>query len=321
MTLTTDILMRKHSTLHMITLFLTFSLLTSCSSEPEPVRVPPISDSSQSEVTALSSVTLDKELAEISGLDIWGEHNLIAIHDEAAKLYILDAGTGQIRNVFAPFAEENRPDCEGVAVTSDHVFIVTSTGQFFCAEITGDTLSPVYASKYIGLRDDVNFEGLCFDTTTNQLAVIAKAPAPFELAEEAKEKDKKSGKKKGKKKVAKQEFDEDTRIVYFLDVIGSELLLKDSLSLDVSELAKESREREFSPSGIDVDAAGNYTVIAARGRMIASFSRAGEVLSFAHLPKKTWPQPEGIVWLNSDSLAIASEGADAKPVLSIVEMP
>ncbi len=291
--------------------------LASCSTEPEPVRSDDRNDTVSDEHMYEYMVELDKELQEVSGLDKWSNSEIVAIQDERAALYIIDATTGETRTIIDPFGTKNKPDCEGVAVAGDYVYIITSEGLLYCAERSADTAVGVYAEKDIGLPSDLNFEGLCYDKQNQQLLVVAKAPFATEVVKEkGEDTDKENGKKKGKKKdEVTVDIDEGLRRVYAVDVSSGQPAATTFFELDVSELEQESKEGEFSPSGIALDAEGNLTVIAARGHMIATYTTQGEIISYTHLPNVDFPQPEGIVWVNATDVLVASEGAGGKATM------
>ncbi|MDE3260114.1 MAG: hypothetical protein OYM47_19960 [Gemmatimonadota bacterium] len=253
---------------------------------------------------SLESYTLDPETAthwklpgeleEISGLAMTGDNRLLAHNDERAIIYEIDYRNGSIVKAFQ-LSDTNYPtagDFEGIAVTDDGIFLVTSNGRLYeCREgnAGGSVLFNVYTT---GVGRDCEIEGLAYDRTRRELILICKEARSPDM--------------EGRLALCRWSID-DRR----LDRAGRTVI-------PVNDFSRHIKGKRFHPSGIERHPeSGNYYIVAARQKSIAEISPDGRVLAVRKLPAKWHRQVEGITFAADGTLIVADEGAGKKGRLTL----
>ena len=77
------------------------------------------------------TITLPKQLNEISGLTVTGDDRLFSHNDEIGTVYEVDIETGKILNQFYLGKKKLKKDFEGIAAVNDSLFLVTSSGVLY----------------------------------------------------------------------------------------------------------------------------------------------------------------------------------------------
>ncbi|MGB5895994.1 MAG: SdiA-regulated domain-containing protein, partial [Ignavibacteriaceae bacterium] len=116
-----------------------------------------------------NTITLPKELNEISGLAISGDDRLFAHNDEVGTVYELDISTWEILNEFYLGKKKIKKDFEGIAVVKDSLYMVTSSGEIYKFSYSDDEKNVDYKKFNTILSAKNNVEGLCYDEATNSL--------------------------------------------------------------------------------------------------------------------------------------------------------
>lgn len=222
------------------------------------------------------------DLTEISGISPLADSTgLLAINDESGKLFWLDA-TGRITKV-KWFHKVG--DYEDLAVVGKGVFVMKSNGNLYhVPDITLDSLRSV--TYKANAKDEVEFESLTFDAASNRLLLLVKdgesvdTRAPF--------------------------YGFDIRKMQFED--NHVLTLDPSQAPGVSTKGRSYRSSAMAFHPIT----GHLYVVASINKMLLVCDRNGNGIASVKLPKKMFPQPEGLCFLPNGDLYISTEGKGKK---------
>ena len=235
-------------------------------------------------------IELPSALNEISGLAVDANGRLFAHNDEKAVIFEIDPTTGLVKKKFFVgkwWAVED--DFEGIAIAGENFYLATSSGNIF-EFMEGDDDKMVDFILYkTGLSSKNNVEGLCYDGELNALLVACKEDPG-----------------KGYK---------DERAVYRFSLKEKKLIEKPLFTISLKELKKHFDLKNFFPSGIDIHPVSKtFFVISSKGEnAVIEISRSGEIIAAEKLPGKIHRQPEGISFLNDNTLVISNEASGKKP--------
>ena len=129
------------------------------------------------------TITLPKQLNEISGLAVTGDNRLFAHNDEMGTVYEIDIETGKILNQFILGTKKLKKDFEGIAVAKDSLFMATSSGVIYKFSYSDHEKNVDYQKFKTILSAKYNVEGLCYDKATNSLLLACKEYAGKNLTE------------------------------------------------------------------------------------------------------------------------------------------
>lgn len=250
-------------------------------------------------------IELPRELREVSALTDVDDHTVACLHDEAARLYLVDLRDGRVKGVF-PFGGPG--DMEGLTRVDDAYYVLRSDGLLFHL-----TMRPTG----LVLRDTVrlalpqgDLEGLGHDPIDDILLVAPK------------------GMLKGSPKAR------DIRRVYGYDHRNGRLLPTPVLDLSVEDLAGQARRMGLSLptrvtdkgrvvpalklrfSSVAVDPwTGHYHLLSAVDHVLLVVDRRGELVDLHLLDPVRCPKPEGITFLPGGDMLISTEGEGVPPAL------
>ncbi|MBC7851155.1 MAG: hypothetical protein H7Y31_15540 [Chitinophagaceae bacterium] len=228
-------------------------------------------------------IVLKRPLREISGIDFLKEDLLVAINDEAGKIFFLNPMTG----AFTASSFGKKDDYEDVVKTEDHFFVMNSKGHLF--EVSGDGERQIASYKNsFGKR--MEFETLVYDRAANRLLLICK-------------------------ECGKQQNSVDA---YVFDLASRSYVEAPVFSIpweSIRRLAKDN-SIECKPSAGAINPVdGKLYVIAALGKVLMQCSVDGALLAVYKLNPDHFPQPEGISFSNTGDMYIANEGVQGKGTL------
>ena len=239
------------------------------------------------------SITLSKELNEISGLAITSDERLLAHNDEIGKVFELDIKTGKIIGEFKLGKKKLKRDFEGIAVVEDSLFMVTSSGVIYKFSFPDNDEHVDYKIFKTFLSVKYDIEGLCYDKATNSLLLACKEYAGKNL--------------KGYK------------AIYAFSLTNYSLNENPVYLIDLDDLKNKFNIKNFSPTAIEINPnSGNVFVLSSHEKAIIELSAKGKLLNAVKLESKHHRQPEGITFLSDQSLVIADEGQNKKAKLTIV---
>ena len=241
------------------------------------------------------TITLPKQLNEISGLAITGDNRLFAHNDEIGTVYEIDISTGEITNEFYLGKKKVKKDFEGIAVVKDSLFMVTSSGVIYKFSYSVNKKNVDYNKFKTIISEKFNVEGLCYDKATNSLLLACKDYAGENLTE--------------------------YKAIYAFDLSTYILNEEPRFLINLDSLKNKFNINNFSPTGIEVHPnSANIYILSSHEKMIVELSSDGELLNAVKLKSKNHRQPEGIAFLSDLSLLISDEGKVGKAKVTFITL-
>ena len=111
-------------------------------------------------------------LREISGLAVDASDRLFAHDDESGVIFLIDYEAGKITKRFQLGEKLVRDDFEGIAVSPEHIYLVTSSGTIY-ETVEGADAEVVSYVKY-SADLDCEIEGLTYVDSNNELYAACK---------------------------------------------------------------------------------------------------------------------------------------------------
>ena len=216
------------------------------------------------------TAALSKELDEASGLAYVTPNTLAMVNDEEGEIYLWDTQTDKIIEEI-DFGKDG--DYEGLAIDGTTAYVLRSDGDVY--QVTSYRQNPATTKYENPLSDDNDTEGLWYDTPSNSLLIACKATGQ-----------------------TKSFPDAESTLVYQYALESPDTLVP-WLTLDGPRV---------HPSGIARHPRTHcYYVLASADRQLLVFSPERTLLQRTDLPKKLFPQPEGICFTPDGTLYIANE--------------
>lgn len=233
------------------------------------------------------TVTLPKELKEISGLTYYKDDKLLCVQDEDAVVYVYDT---QKQKVVQDFSFGGRGDFEGIEYVNGEVYVLESNGNLFRFKVPADTdpIETEVANEIRRTQTDLpantEVEGLGYEPKTKRLLIAVK----------------KGGGQSSEK------------AVYSFDLLNR-AVFKD-MQLNDEQLKGAGIDPEtYKPSGIAVHpATGEWYVLTSAGKRLLITNRQAQIRYSEPLDPTRFRQPEGICFAPNGDLFIASEGNGRK---------
>jgi len=242
-----------------------------------------------------NTITLPKELKEISGLVVTGDDRLFAHNDEVGTVYEVDIKTGKILYQFYLGKKKLKKDFEGIAAVNDSLFLVTSSGVLYKFNYPDDERNVEYIKVKTFLSAKFNVEGLCYDKATNSLLLACKDYAGENLTE--------------------------YKAIYAFDLSTYILNEEPRFLINLDSLKNKFNINNFSPTGIEAHPnSANIYILSSHEKMIVELSSDGELLNAVKLKSKNHRQPEGIAFLSDLSLLISDEGKEGKAKVTFITL-
>jgi len=239
------------------------------------------------------TVTLPKQLNEISGLAVTWDDRLFAHNDEVGTVYEVDISTGEITNEFYLGKKKNKKDFEGIAVVKDSLFMVTSSGVIYKFSYSDDEKNVDYKKFNTFLSAKNNVEGLCYDKATHSLLIACKDYAGKNLKE--------------------------YKAIFSFDLSNYKLQEEPRFLINLDSLKNKFNIINFSPTGIEVHPnSGNIFILSSHEKAIVELSSNGILLNAVKLKSKIHRQPEGISFLSDLTLLISDEGQNKRGNLTLI---
>jgi uncharacterized protein YjiK len=231
---------------------------------------------------------LPDQLREISGMATAPDGRLFAHDDERAVIYEVDAARGTIVKSFSLGDTPLTADFEGLAITPDGAFwMTTSRGRLYRFAEGANGAHVAFQAFDSGLGDVCEVEGLAYLPSEESLILACKENQARRMR--------------------------DRVSLYRWPMSGAAQPWRDVAE---SEIAGPAGVEHFRPSAIEVDAAsGRVLLLSARDGALAELSADGAVLA-ARALGRGHAQPEGLAVLPDGSLVISDEAAGGPPQLS-----
>lgn len=226
---------------------------------------------------------LKRPLREISGIDYVQENKLVAINDEAGKIFFVDPRNGNYE--VTEFGTKG--DYEEVVKAGINYYVMQSTGTLFLVNGSSLKLEKEFAHDF---GKSVEFESMYYEPGAQQLILICK-----ECGKNARE-------------INAWAFDIKT---------GS---FSDSIyfSIPFEEIQKLAGDNsiECKPSGAAVHPiTKKLYIIASVGKILLECSLKGKLEKVYSINPDHFQQPEGITFAPGGDLYISNEGVQGKATL------
>lgn len=221
-------------------------------------------------------IQLSDELNEISGMDMLSDSILIAVQDEKAHVFYLDAYSGEIIDYF-DFGKN--ADYEGITHFKKHFYVLRSDGNIF--KVRPNKEAKEYKFKQ---SKGFNFEGICLDQLNNRLLVACKSHGDRALRD------------------------------YFF-IFSFSLESKEYDKKPAFKIRRDKVHRNFKPSAIAIHPNGNIFVLSSFSKTLLVLSADGSILNSIQLRNDIFQQPEGIAFNSRGDLFISNEKNRSIPTL------
>lgn len=230
---------------------------------------------------------LPNRLRELSGLAVAPDGRLFGHDDERAIIYELDIARGGIVKTFTLGEPPLVGDFEGLAITPNGEFwLTTSQGQAHRFREGDDGALVAHEVFDTGLSDICEVEGLAY-TPTDGLIFACKHNAARAM----------------RNTIALYAWRPDAALHLWR-------------SLPEAEVSARAGVEHFRPSSLDIDTrTGRLVLLSARDPALAELSPDGVLLS-ARALGSAHVQAEGLAVLADGALAVADEAGDARALLS-----
>ncbi len=243
---------------------------------------------------AATRLKLPARLREISGLALASDGRLLAHNDEEGIVFEIDVARGEVREAFELWDSRGRldDDFEGIAVTGEHVYLLSSEGRLYEA-LAGGTGGHVPCLVYdTRLGRDYEFEGLAYDPASRELLLATKD--------------------------ARGRAPKGHLYIFRWSVDTKRVAEGGRIEIPAKQIAKRIPGDDFNPSGIERHPlSGNYFLVAGRQHAIAEITPAGALVAARELPAAWHRQTEGIAFGPDYTLILSDEGGSKRARLTI----
>ncbi len=242
-------------------------------------------------------------LEEVSGLTLYGDHQVAMINDEEGRIFIYDLDK---KDIVKAIRFGGSGDYEGIEIIDNTAYILKSNGDLFYFEISEER--EVEAKRIeTPLSKDNDLEGLGYDPKRNRLMLVCKGKSEI---------DKKnvSGQAVYGYDLDQQDFKKDPEFSI------SKKDLKEFFE-DAKDQAYDAGKITFRPSGIALHPFdGLWYMIASVGKLLIVVNDEGEIQASYPIPPRLLSQPEGICFLPNGNMLISSEGEGDRGYMIEYEM-
>ena len=229
-------------------------------------------------------MALNAQLVEISGLAAASENTVYAHNDEFAIVYEIDIRDGSVLRAFALGDPTTKGDFEGIAAYDGRIYLVTSTGKIYEADISEHRARTRFNVYDTGVGATCEVEGLSLTPTPGEFFVLCKRP-------------RKGG--------------PDGRLsIYRWSLADRRPVDEPAFSVRFRDFLPGSEREAFRPAGVEWDAATQTVmIVSSRSQIVYSFDLTGKFLRKHRLSSDRHPQSEGLAVLSSGAIIIADEGS------------
>lgn len=219
---------------------------------------------------------LTSELDEISGIDMLSDSLIVAVQDEKAYIYYLDANSGEIIDKI-DFGKN--ADYEGISHVKKHFYVLRSDGNLFKVKPGKETKEYEFKKS-----KGFDFEGICFDQKNNRLLIACKTQG--------------------------DKSKHDNFYIYSFS-----LETKSYGEKPVFKLKKSKVHPKFKPSAIAIHPDDSIYVLSSFSKTLIVLSSEGELINKVVLEQDLFQQPEGITFNSKGDLFISNEKNRAVPTI------
>lgn len=225
---------------------------------------------------------MPKQLNEISGITWIGDNKLACVQDEEGLIFIYDLPSKMVEKTIS-FSEGG--DYEGITIADSTIFVLRSDGKLFEVKnyLNEDLKVNTYDTPFAGKN---NMESLTFDSKNNRLLMM---PKDNDLD--------------SKNSVGIYSFNLETKKV------ETEPLFKVAYEDPIFKKNSKKKSNSIHPSDIAISPInGNFYILEGKNPQLLVLDAKGKALNLHKLNKKTFNQPEGIIFSPEGVLYISNEG-------------
>jgi uncharacterized protein YjiK len=194
---------------------------------------------------------LDMGLNEISGMATDEKGRLFANNDEIGSVFELDPQNGRIIKWFYLGPNKIREDFEALAIAGEEFYLITSNGFLYKFYDQPDGKYSQFTKIRTGFTGSFDIEGMCYDPKTNSLLIASKGFAGKDY--------------------------KNSRGVYSYNLKTEKLSEKPRFVIELAEMKKRFKVKDFSPSGIELDEkSGNFYILSSGERGILEILPPGK---------------------------------------------
>ena len=205
------------------------------------------------------TVTLPKELQEISGLTYYKDDKLLCVQDEEAVVFVYDT---KKKKIVKDFGFGGYGDFEGIEYVNGQVYVLESNGNLFRFEPESTQIGRTKTD----LPNKTEVEGLGYDPKTKRLLIAVKNGGSAS----------------------------SDKAIYSFDLLNK-AVFKDMQLNDEQLQGAGIDPKTFKPSGIAVHpVTGEWYVLTSAGKRLLITNRQGQIRYSEPLDPKQFRQPEGI---------------------------
>lgn len=238
---------------------------------------------------------LPKSLGEISGIATLSDGRIVAHDDERARVVVIDPERGVVRKEFVVGHRGVKGDFEGITVSPDAIYLMTSNGLIYAFKEGADGAEVPYSRFDTRLGKECEFEGIVFDGAQHSLVLPCK-----------------HAKQKGVKR----------------DVVMFRVALPLSKHLQITRSAIHIEQfrgthdwKALHPSDITIDpTTGNYVLVASLEQALLEITPDGRVVFAEPLPGRH-PQAEGVAFSRDGDLIVSDEANGGPATIALYRWP
>lgn len=248
--------------------------------------------------TIIKTWEMPKELNEISGVTWIGNGKLACVQDEEGIIFIFNLNENKVEKIMN-FAKDG--DYEGITVVDSTAYVLRSDGTLF--EITNylksDFNVKIYETPFSEKND---MESLTYDKGNNRLLLMPKE-------EDLENKD----------YLGVYAFNIQSRTLVADPIFKIEF--DDPIFEDKKEDDDKKSSNPIHPADIAVNPLnGNHYIVEGKKPKILILDKDGKSIKIINLSKKTFSQPEGIVFSPEGTMYISNEGKKGTANILEVEL-
>lgn len=225
----------------------------------------------------LDRFDLPGRLDEVSGLAFTPDGRLFAHDDERGRVHEILPATGEVGKRFDLGPGELNDDFEGIAISGERFFLISSTGRLYEFREGADRENVEFRVTDPGLGGRCEVEGLDYDAALDALLVACKVTIP-----------------------------ESADVVVHVVPMAPGVARPPIVRAPKAGLAAFGLPPEFDPSGIAVTPSGTWLLVSGRHEALIEIDPSGVVIAGVALRKGRHPQPEGIA-LGADGVLYISD--------------
>lgn len=240
---------------------------------------------------------LPDELYEVSGLTDVTSVKIACVQDEKGSIFIYDFLSGKIDREIV-FSDAG--DYEGLTRVENTLYVMSSNGYLYETNLKRKGKTKIYPLNLPAIDN----EGLCYDEHNNRLLIAPKS------------------------KIGKGPEFKDLKAVYIFNLEKKELETKPLFYFRISEInqmvSKKYNEsvglKNFRPSSIAVHPQTQEVyILSAEDFTLAIYNQKGNLRDAFLLDSSIYPKPEGITFLEDNSMVITNEGVDGNATLLLLK--